>query len=106
MTWSNKNQSDTNFSSIEPSESDKEDFLNKLGTLMPKSAALTAAVKLTSEPTLARIIQKLPPTLATLYNVKYKDLQQCDLRKVCESVFGNLSITTDEAKYLEESTRL
>ena len=44
--------------------------------------------------------------IARQYDSKYKDLPQCDLGKTCESAFQKLSITTDEAKYLEESTRL
>ena len=64
-------------------------------------------VKQLSESTHASVILKLPPTLvAHLYDSKYKDLPQCELGKVCELAFQNLSITTDEAKYLEESTWL
>ena len=92
---------------VEPTESDKENFFSDLGKLKPTSAALTTVVKQLSESTYASVILKLPPTLAArLYDSKYKDLPQCDLEKVCESAFQKLSITTDEAKYLEESTRL
>ena len=92
---------------VEPTESDKENFFSDLGKLKPTSAALTTVVKQLSESTHASVILKLPPTLAArLYDSKYKDLPQCDLGKVCESAFQKLSITTDEAKYLEESTRL
>ena len=69
---------------------------------------LAAVVKQTSdsEPTHARVTLKLPPTLATLYDAKYKNLWQSDFQEACESVFRNLTVSIDEAKYLEESTRL
>ena len=78
--------------------------------LTPTSAALTAVVKQTSdsEPiaTNARVALKLPPTLASLYDPKYKNLSHSDFQEACESVFKNLTVSVDEAKYLEESTRL
>ena len=92
---------------VEPIESDKENFFSDLGKLKPTSVALTTVVKQLSESTHASVILKLPPTLAArLYDSKYKDLPQCDLGKVCELAFQKLSITTDEAKYLEKSTWL
>ena len=56
---------------------------------MPTSAALTTVVKQTSdsEPTQARVVLKLPPTLTTLYDAKYKKLSQSDFQKACELVF-------------------
>ena len=70
-----------------------------------------------SEPiaTHARVALKLPPTLASLYDPKYKNLSYIyiyiyiyiySLISRCESVFKNLTVSIDEAKYLEESTRL
>ena len=75
---------------------------------MPTSAVLAAVVKQTSdsEPTHARVALKFPPTLATLYDAKYKNLLQSDFQEACGSVFRNLTASIDEAKYLEESTRL
>ena len=54
----------------------------------------------------ARIALKLPPTLITLCDPKYKNLSQSDFQEACEVVFQSLTISIDEAKYLEESTRL
>ena len=73
---------------------------------MPTSAALTAVVKQTPNPEPAKVALKLPPTLITLCDPKYKNLSQSDFQEACEVVFQSLTISIDEAKYLEESTRL
>ena len=111
ITEQEESKIDSTSINVEPIESDKENFLNHVMKLMPTSAALTAVVvKQTSdsEPiaTNARVALKLPPTLASLYDPKYKNLSQSDFQEACESVFKNLTVSVDEAKYLEESTRL
>ena len=45
-------------------------------------------------------VRKLPPLLTSLCN------RENLLNELCEDTFQNLSITTDEAVYLEESTRM
>lgn len=91
---------------IEPTESEKEGFFNKLSKLLPTSAALTTVIEQTSKPSHSKIILKLPPTLTSMYDPKYLDMSESDLRSACELAFQKLSITTDEAAYLEECTRL
>ena len=100
-------KTDSTSVNIEPTESDKEEFFSNLTKLMPKSATLTAVAKQSPKPTNSSVILKLPPTLKTsLHDPKYKDLSNTDFEKACESIFQKLSITTSEATYLEESTRL
>ena len=105
MKYQNR-KSDSISNNIEPTESDKEEFFKDLAKVMPTSATLTTVDKKPEKSISPKLILRLPATLQTLYDPKYKNLPESDFRKACESAFQNLSITSSEASYLEESTRL
>jgi hypothetical protein len=49
-------------------------------------------------------VRCLPPLLTSLYHPKNKGLDDTQLRYACQSAFEALTITNEEAEYLEEST--
>ena len=53
------------------------------------------------------IVHKLPPTLLPLRKPKYAAMAEEELKEACKEVFASgISVTTEEASYLEECTRL
>ena len=76
-----------------------------LRKIFPKSAILaTCFLQAHSDSSVAR---RLPRTVTSLYHPRYKELSQPELMKECERVFSeDLNVTSEESKYLAESTRL
>ena len=53
------------------------------------------------------IVHKLPPTLLPLRKPKYAAMAEEELKEACKEVFASgISVTTEEASYLEKCTRL
>ena len=93
-------------------KSEASQFFEGLESVYPESVVLTAYKIRESnnhESVDPRpLVRKLPPTLTSLYDIKYSTFDSAALAMKCESIFksGIVMITNDEAAYLEECTRL
>lgn len=80
-----------------------------LKTLQPNAAILTAVMPISSKETDSRTpaVCSLPPTIMSLYQPRYHQLNEEELKLECKQVFKEeLVVTQVEADYLEQSTRL
>ena len=74
---------------------------------MPSSAILTAVTEQSRVPAKPPAVLKLPRLLSSLYDPRYKEMSEEEFGRVCLDIFEHrLSISREEAAYLEESTRL
>jgi hypothetical protein len=74
----------------ELSEEEQSAFLSVVKTLAPNAAILTSCfeqIRMPSVPT-----RRLPCTFASLYDPKYKDMDQQQLASECKEVFKNMKI--------------
>ena len=84
-------------------------FLKGLQALQPNAAILTAVMPISSMETDSHspAVRALPPTIMSLYQPRYHQLNEEELDLECKRVFEQeLVITQVEADYLEQSTRL
>ena len=89
-----------------PTDEERKAFLTGLETIFPKSAVLATCFpqRFAGD---SSVPQRLPHTITSLYHPKYKKLSRTVLAKECDQVFGEeLKVTSEESKYLSESTRL
>lgn len=92
---------------LPPTEEDKQEFLSKVKQLVP-SAAIVLSMDIVQQPSTAQpsVVRKLPPLLTSLYKSKYAKMSKQELEEECQKVFDQLTVTSEESVYLEESTRL
>ena len=87
----------------------KDAFLTGLQNVAPSAVVLSSAFLSTNQPSHspARKVRKLPEPLTSLHHSKYQKMSPDELKTACEEIFANgLKISSEEAAYLEESTRL
>ena len=89
-----------------PGEEEVSAFFQKLKFAHPTSAILSIVECRPPTYPLPEAVKRLPSPLTSLFDPKNKCLDKVQLNKACESMFKSLTITPEEADYLEESTRL
>ena len=89
---------------------EEENFFKTLKEILPTSAILSMVYEQDSGSTSGtvnrRLVRKLPTPLLHLKDPKYEKMAESELTSACEKAFNDLKVTEDEAKYLEESTKL
>ena len=80
-------------------------FLKGLKNLYPKAAVLDVFFRRDNQDSRAAL-KKLPRTITSFYHPKYRQLTSASMHQESASVFKELKITVEEAKYLVECTRL
>ena len=89
-----------------PSSDAQAMFIDRLKGIHPTSVVLSA-VEIHEQPSVQPVVRKLPASLVSLQNSKYSNLSAVELREACQHTFDHtLTISSEEAAYLEESTRL
>ena len=90
-----------------PTSKDQQQFFTTLKALMPKSAILSS---LQPNPSCsaapAPAIHRLPTTLMSLRHPKYRTMSKEDVNLECYRIFNEEIKITQEADYLEKSTKL
>ena len=80
-------------------------FIDRLRDIHPASVVLSAIEK-QEQPSIPSVVRKLPSSLLSLRSSKYSNMSPHELLGACQRVFDSLSVSIEEATYLEESTRL
>ena len=82
-------------------------FLEQLKTTIPKSAILSLTlVNPCASQKQSQPVRRLPAPLISLYSPKSKGMNKEQLSHACQDTYKGLSMTTEEADFLEQSTRL
>lgn len=84
-------------------------FLRGLESILPSAVFFSSHQPNcnTSSSSDTPIVRKLPPTLLSLKKPKYASMTDEQLKEACKDVFtSGITVTLDEASYLEECTRL
>ena len=84
----------------------KSIFFDQLKIPHPKSAILSLIECHPCPNPSPQKVKRLPSLLTSLFNRMNKGLDDAKLANACQSAFDALAITTEEADYLEHSTRL
>ena len=101
-------QSTTMANVLPPTEEEQSAFFEQLKMAHPNAAILSLVERHPHpqpHPSTEKV-KRLPPPLTTLYDRKCKGLNKSQLFNACQSAFEAITITTEEAIYLEQSTRL
>ena len=89
------------------SDIEEDRLFTGLKAIAPTAAVLSSIMPIESATsTSMSTVRKLPPLLTSLCNRENLLLNRSELKVLCEDTFQNLSISTEEAVYLEESTRM
>ena len=89
------------------SSEDKEFFLTELKKCSPNAVVFSSLEQLETTGSIScRVVRKLPSPLTSLYDPKYLKMNKQNLGIACKEIFRSISITKEEAAYLEECTRL
>ena len=105
-TSSTAPQSNAQASIPAPDEDEMSAFFQQLNSVHPKSAILSLVEpRQRSRPSSERV-QRLPQPLTSFFSQKNKALNEAQLKEVCTSTFASMTITAEEADYLECSTKL
>ena len=98
-------QSATSGNVVAPSE-EISAFLEQVKSTHPKLVILSLVERQPHPHPLPKRVRRLPSPLTPLFNQKNKNLDRVQLDDACQSAFEALSITAEEADYIEHSTRL
>lgn len=89
-----------------PTDAEQQMFFSELKQILPDSAILTAVERVKKSSNYPPV-RKLPAPLTSLQDVKYQQMDDTELKALCNDLFHKgLNISEAEAKYLEESTKL
>ena len=91
-----------------PPPLNRQILLNRLFSASPRSALFTVIPgfsQVTANPTTPDDNPTLPPLLSSLYDPKYQSLSHIQLVDISKQKFANINVTTEEAIFLEVSTR-
>lgn len=95
---------------MKPSAEARQQFLSKLKIIQPSSVVFSSREPLpcTLPVDSQVVIRKLPHPLSSLHKCEFELLNEEELATVCRRKFseGVITMTSDEAAYLEESTKL
>ena len=89
-----------------PNEDEMSSFFQHLNSAHPTSAILSLVEPRQHSCPSPERVRHLPQPLTSLFNQENKALNKVQLKEACTSTFESMSITAEEADYLECSTKL
>ena len=94
---------------MKPSVEARQEFLTQLRLIQPSAVVFSSHEPLSHMPTESQVVlHTLPRPLSSLHKHEFELLNEEELVTLCRRKFaeGVITISSDEAAYLEESTRL